>query len=269
LLDTPVDAALRRPLLTPPPLAVVVAGGGALVLALGAHRLGLIGLGPVRVVGIAACHGALLAWALATVDPRWRRPAAALGGELALAAALAQWSPWGAGAYAAVPLTLLGLATRRPELARLGLVVRVPPPALALGLAAGLFLGGHLLLSANRTFGYQAHVTPLGAYLAALAYDVGANVPSAESFFRGVLFDRAQRRLPFWSAVLVATTAVVVRYLLDPALPATLEVAAGAVFYVTLLSVTSCALYRWSGSLVPGALAGLAFFAAYRAIGSW
>jgi hypothetical protein len=41
---------------------------------------------------------------------------------------------------------------------------------------------------------------------------------------------------------------------------------AGGTFYVALLSVASCALFRWSGSLVPGAVAALTFFAAYRAL---
>jgi len=49
-------------------------------------------------------------------------------------------------------------------------------------------------------------------------------------------------------------------------LPNALEVAAGVIFYLTLLGLASCALRAWSGSLLPGYLATLAFFAAYRTL---
>jgi len=42
------------------------------------------------------------------------------------------------------------------------------------------------------------------------------------------------------------------------------EARAGAVFYLGLVGLISCALRAWSGSLLPGYLAALAFFAAYR-----
>ena len=45
-----------------------------------------------------------------------------------------------------------------------------------------------------------------------------------------------------------------------------LEARAGAVFYLGLVGLVSCALRAWSGSLLPGYLAGLAFFAAYRSL---
>jgi membrane protease YdiL (CAAX protease family) len=97
-----------------------------------------------------------------------------------------------------------------------------------------------------------------------LAYDVGANVLAAECFFRGALLDRAHRRWSFGAAAALSTVVCVVRYLLDPLLPGTLEVAAGAAFYIALLSVGNCWLYRQSGSVVPGFVAGVAFFAVYR-----
>jgi hypothetical protein len=56
------------------------------------------------------------------------------------------------------------------------------------------------------------------------------------------------------------------RYLLDPALPQAIEAMAGATFYLSLLSLACCALRAWSGSLVPGYFATVAFFAAYRAL---
>jgi hypothetical protein len=62
----------------------------------------------------------------------------------------------------------------------------------------------------------------------------------------------------------LSTVACVGRYLLDPLLPRTLEVLAGAAFYVTLLSVGNCWLYWRSGSVLPGLLAGCVFFAVYR-----
>src|SRR5438132_1448777 len=43
-------------------------------------------------------------------------------------------------------------------------------------------------------------------------------------------------------------------------------VPAGAVLYLPILGLASCALRAWSGSVLPGYLATLAFFAAYRAL---
>ncbi len=120
-----------------------------------------------------------------------------------------------------------------------------------------------------RAFGYEVRFFPLDRYLPALAYDAGANVLSAECFFRGVVFNHAHRRWPFGGAAALATGAFLVRHLVDPALPHAVETIVGATFYLTLLGVTSCALFRRSGSLLPGALAGLGFFAAYRALAGW
>jgi hypothetical protein len=41
-------------------------------------------------------------------------------------------------------------------------------------------------------------------------------------------------------------------------------VMAGAVFYLTLLSLGACWLYWRSSSIVPGVAAGIFFFACYR-----
>jgi hypothetical protein len=89
-------------------------------------------------------------------------------------------------------------------------------------------------------------------------------VLAAECFFRGALFDRAQRRWSLAVAALVTTAACLARYLVDPLLPRTLEVAAGAAFYIGLLSAGSCWLYWRSGSVVPGLAAGVVFFTVYR-----
>jgi hypothetical protein len=134
------------------------------------------------------------------------------------------------------------------------------------GAAAGAFLGTHLLLSATRTLGYPVGIASLGGYVALVSYDAGANAVSAEWLFRGALFSHWWRVWGFWVAVTLSTGMSLVRYLVDPSLPRTLEVAAGAVFYIALLGVASCALRAWSGSLLPGYVATVAFFAAYRAL---
>src|SRR3990170_2197387 len=130
----------------------------------------------------------------------------------------------------------------------------------------GGFLGGHLLLSASRTLGYPIRVGPPAWYLSALLYDVGANVLSAECFFRGTLFNRWQRRWGFWPGALAATGLSILRYLVDPALPRVAELMVGAVFYLALLSLSGCALLWYSGSLLPSLAASLAFFGAYRTL---
>ena len=134
----------------------------------------------------------------------------------------------------------------------------------ALGLAAGTFLGVHLLISASLTYGYAVRVGSLGQYLAAVAYDVGANALTAEWLFRGALFSRWWQRWEFWPAAGLSTALAVARYLLDPALPPPIEARAGAVFYIALLGFSACALRAGSGSLLPGYVAAVVFFAAYR-----
>lgn len=261
LLDVPADqegtGAPRVP-------AWVAGLATALATAVALERLGLIGPDAVAVTAVVAGHGSLLVTALALSGARWRGPAAAVLALLAAAALLSRRSPWGALFYAAVPCALVWLARRGGFLP--GLASAVMPRAVALGVAAGVFLGGHLLVSGALTFGYEISFAPGGAYLAAVAYDVGANIPSAECFLRGVVFERAQRRWSFATGVLVASGAAVTRYLLDPSLPHTVEIMAGGAFYTALLSATTCALFRWSGSLIPGAAASLTFFAAYRAV---
>ena len=71
----------------------------------------------------------------------------------------------------------------------------------------------------------------------------------------------------FVAALAVSTGAGVVRYLVDPLLPKTLDMAAGAIFYVAVLGVANCWLFRWSGSIVPGYVASVVFFTAYRLLG--
>jgi hypothetical protein len=72
------------------------------------------------------------------------------------------------------------------------------------------------------------------------------------------------RRWSFWPAAAASTGCALARYLLDPALPQAIEAMAGATFYLSLLGLACCALRAWSGSLVPGYFATVAFFTAYR-----
>ena len=255
-----------RPLLadTPTRLLVALAGAVAAGLLL-ADRIPLPP-GALRVVGVAAGQGALLATALAWAGCGTRSGVVAIV-LLVAAAVAATLDPAGALAYLLVPLWVAWLA-RSGRLAALGLGGAVPGRALLAAVLLGAFLGGHLLVSASLTLGVRLRAGRGGLVLAALAYDVGANVLAAECFFRGALFNRAQRRWSFATGLLLATAAYVVRYLLDPLLPKSVEWVVGAAFYLTLLSAGNCWLFWWSGSLVPGGVAALLFFAAYRLLGT-
>jgi len=222
----------------------------------------------LRVVTVAVAHGGLVAiafgWA-STTPPQWRPlvPSAIFILILALAAAGACWDPRAAIFYLASPLWLAVLVVNG-RLSPLGLGGQMPISGTLLGLAAGLALGGHLLLAAAGTFGYRVRTDV--QVLVAIAYDVGANVPSSELFFRGALFNRLQRRWSFAAAVTTATAGGLLRYLVDPLLPKAPEVIVGMLLYLTLLGVINSWLLWWSGSLVPGLVSALVFFAAYRMV---
>ena len=245
-----------------------LAAGFGLCVALAAY-----GRVPDAVLGIAALaagHGALLATALAwaaTDDPRGGAIAASglapaiLIGLAALAATL---HSAGALAYLSVPAWLWWLASRG-RLGALGLGTPMPRAALGLGALAGGALATHLLVTASMTLGYRPRLTD-GGVLGAVAYDLGAQVLATECFFRGALFNRAQRRWSFGPATALSTAAGLVRYLIDPRLSGAVEIVIGMVFYVTLLSVANCWLFWRFGNLVPGLLGSLVFFAAYRTI---
>jgi len=138
----------------------------------------------------------------------------------------------------------------------------------AVGGLAGAGLSAHLLLSASRTLGVHVRADYAPEMLAAIAYDIGANVLAAECFFRGALFDRIDRRWSFAAAATVATIAYVLRYLVDPLLPKSAGLMIGAVFYLALLGGINCWLLSWSGSLLPGLVSATIFFAAYRMLGA-
>jgi membrane protease YdiL (CAAX protease family) len=226
---------------------------------------GVVSVAIARAVSAGAAQGALLAWAVAWTITRGERVADVLPLGIALTAlagALAvTLAPAGAFAYLLAPLWLW---RRRSRLRGLGLEGTPSARLLLAGFGLGAVLGGHLMLTASLTLGYRI-VRPTAVELGPwLAYDLGANVLAAECFFRGALFDRAQRRWPFAAATTLSTVACVVRYLVDPLLPRSLEVLAGAAFYVTLLSVGNCWLYWRTGSVIPGLAAGCVFFAVYR-----
>jgi hypothetical protein len=264
------ERAARAPSIARP-LAVVAAtaalgAGAGLAVEAGLGAAGGIG----HALASASLHSGFLAagWVVA-LDGRegWRGPALRGAAALVLAALAARVSLAGALAYLLVPLVLARDADAwRRSLERIGWHLPCAPGAILLGAAAGTFLGLHLIIAASLTLGYAVSVPDGGRYLTALAYDVGANALTAEWLFRGAIFSALWRRWSFWPAAVVSTACALVRYLLDPALPQAIEAMAGATFYLSLLSLACCALRAWSGSLVPGYFATVAFFAAYRAL---
>lgn len=268
LLSAPFEPGALAPPRGPVRAYGWVAGVAALLATVGV-ALEWTGAGPLSLghaLASGAVHGGLLAlgWLLATDSAAgWVQPAVRLGGMVLAASIAARLHPLGALAFLLVPGVLLLEAWRQPRLRAIGLRGARPIHAAA-GLAVGAFLGAHLLVTASRTFGYRLQAGGLDAYLSALAYDVGANALSAEWAFRGAVFSWLWRRWSFWPAALVTTALSLLRYLLDPALPHAAEARAGAVFYLGLVGLIACALRAWSGSLLPGYLAALAFFAAYR-----
>jgi len=250
-------------------LAIVAA---LAALGAGAGRAAETGLGAAGGIGHALASASVQAgffaggWVVA-LDGRegWRGPAARGASALVVAAQAARVSPAGALAYLLVPLVLARDAGPwRSRLERMGWRPPDASRAILLGAATGTFLGLHLMIAASLTLGYAVGVPGASRYLAALAYDVGANALTAEWLFRGALFSALWRRWSFWPAAAVSTACALVRYLLDPALPQAVEAMAGATFYLSLLGLACCALRAWSGSLLPGYVATVAFFAAYR-----
>jgi hypothetical protein len=253
----------------PWPFVVGLALAAAVVA--GLARAGTLPPSAAPALVVAAGHAAMLGTAL--VGPaagsdrrRARRTLGTATALITLAAVAATLDERGRFVNLATTAWLISLA-RGGRLAGLG--VRRPRPlqALPLGAAIGGLLGGHLLLTAGRTLGYGLRRDGAVSYLAALAFDAGANVPATEAFFRGFLFDRLQRRRSLAAALAISSAGCLGRYLADPLLPRSPEVLAGAFFYVSLLSVAGGWLLWWSGSVLPGVAAAVLFFAAYRALG--
>jgi membrane protease YdiL (CAAX protease family) len=233
-------------------LAVLAAAWSLAALALPAPA--------ARAIGLAAGHGALLGTALAWTAAdgareRWAPLEAAL--LLGTATACARLLPGGVVAYLVVPAWLLWRRGGWYGSAEHGRAVLA-------GALFGLLLGLHLLVNASLTLGFRVRPGRAADLLAWLAYDLGANVLAAEAFFRAGLFTRAHRRWPFAAAAALSAAASVTRYLVDPLLPHTPEIVAGATFYLALLGVGNCWLLARHGSLGGPLAAGLLFFAAYR-----
>jgi len=263
-------ATLRRAsILANTPVALVAALGAGWAAAVGLAALGWIPPSMLRAVAIAAAHGGLLAIALewGAAEGGARLPRGAVLVTIALiaaGAAAAVVDPRGVVLLLAAP-AWLALLTLRGSLTGLGLARHVAWRPVLAGAALGALLGAHLLLSASQTLGYALRGGAT-AVLLLWVYDVGANVISAECFFRGALFNRLQRRWSFAAAATVATAAALLRYVVDPLLPKQVEVMAGALFYLTVLSAVDCWLLWWSGSLLPGLAASWMFFLAYRTL---
>jgi membrane protease YdiL (CAAX protease family) len=254
------DSPLER---TPRALLVGLAVGAAVTAAL--VELAVLPPHAMSVAGATAGHGALLATALA-----WARAGATAGlvaaALIGLAAAAAAAGAGGAVAYVAPALWVVWLA-RRGRLTALGLGRRVAARGLVTGALAGATLAAHLLVTVSRTHGVQVHLDRVAVLVGAVAYDVGANVLGAECFFRGALFNQAQRRWSFAVAAALSTVGYVLRYLVDPLLPKSADLIVGAMFYLALLGTINCWLLWWSQSLVPGLVSALVFFAVYRTLG--
>ena len=224
--------------------------------------LGLVPRAAVGVVGTAAAHGTLLGVALAwtsTGERRDRHAVLEAAAVVAIAASTAAALPGGWLAYLLPPAWL---ACRRP-----GWIGTVGAPSVRAVGGSTLFgfgLGVHLLVSAGLTLGHHVRLGPITDLVAWWAYDLGANVLSAEAFFRAALFERAHRRWAFPAAAAISIGASVVRYLADPLLPHSAEMVAGAAFYLALLAAGNCWLFARNGSLLPPYAAGLAFFVVYR-----
>jgi hypothetical protein len=274
LLTAPFEATRRRPapavwrpllMVSAAMLAAVGIGRalveqGGLLAEIGGALEGTAVHGGFIAQGLVIALGGRGAWGIAVL----RVAAALFAGFL-----LGKRTPWGGLALVAVPAVLLHECRRHPLLSRMGVLRPARPGSLAIGFAVGAFLGAHLLVTASLTFGYAVSVASLAGYATALAYDVGANALSAEWLFRGALFSHWWRHWGFWGAAATATGMNLIRYLLDPALPQTAEARAGAIFYLAALGLASSVLRAWSGSLIPGYLASIAFFAAYRTLVVW
>src|SRR5262249_4361578 len=139
-----------------------------------------------------AAHGGFLAvgWLLAFQGRAgWWGPALRESVALIVASVVARLSPAGAVAYLLVPLVVARDAAFWPgPLDVFAGRVLQGWRATLVGAASGAFLGLHLLFAASLMLGYHVEVPNARRYLAAVAYDVGANALTVEWLFRGGIF---------------------------------------------------------------------------------
>ncbi len=250
------------------PVALVTGLGASWLAVASLTHAGWLPSVALGAVALTATHGGLLAVALewGRADAGVRLPPASatimvgLVGAGAIAATLHEW---GGVVFVAAP-TWLAILAVRGRLTGLGLGPAVSVRPVLVGGLIGALLGSHVLVSASQMLGYPLRGADWPVLLTRWTYDLGANVISAECFFRGALFNRLQRRWSFGPAAALATAFSLVRYLTDPLLPGEIEVVVGALFYITILGVINCWLLWWSGSLAPGLLSSALFFLAYR-----
>lgn len=252
------------------PVALVTGLGASWLAVASLTHAGWLPSAALGVVALTAMHGGLLAVALewGRADAGVRLPpgsATIMVGLVAVGAMAATLHEWGGVAFVAAP-TWLAILALRGRLIGLGLEPSVSVRPVLVGGLIGVLLGSHVLVAASQTLGYPLRGGGWPVLLTRWTYDLGANVISAECFFRGALFNRLQRRWSFGPAAALATAFSLVRYLTDPLLPGEIEVVIGALFYITLLGVINCWLLWWSGSLAPGLLSSALFFLAYRAL---
>lgn len=264
------DSSLGVSWMAGTPYGMLAVLASALVITAALTAAGVVPAAALRAVALTAGHGALLAtalaWAATDDESADSRAAPIVVGALGTTMTITTIGlPHASVAYLLTPLVLLVLATRG-GLRRLGLSAPVPVAGVLAGVSLGALLGAHVLLSTLLTQRYHVGTGGVAAYLAAVAYDAGANVPSSELFFRGALFNRLQRRASFAIAATGATAAMLGRYLIDPLLPKTPEILVGTVVYVSLLGVMNAWLFWRTGSLVPSLASALVFFAAWRLV---
>jgi Type II CAAX prenyl endopeptidase Rce1-like len=263
-------APAPAPMFAATPIALVAGLGVGWLAATSLANAGWLSPAGLKVVTLTATNGGLLAVALAwgSADAGKVLPRGSTTAAIVLIAAGtlgATLNENGAVAFVAAAAWFSTLAARG-YLVGLGLASGIAVRPLLLGGVIGLLLGGHLLLSASQTLGHPPHVGAWPAILTRWTYDLGANVISAESFFRGALFNRLQRRWSFGPAAAVSAGGTLLRYLIDPLLPGDIEVLIGAALYLTALGVINCWLVWWSGHLGPALLVSALFFLAYRTL---
>jgi len=271
LLSAPFDAVRPGPLRLPWKAGLQIAGAVLAVLLAGLvveMRAGA-SASTGRAFAGAAVHAGFLGigWVvIAGQRAAWRGPVLRLAAVVLAASLVSRLGGWAPLAYLIVPAAVLTETRGRAEFTASGLAWP-DLGAATLGVAGGAFLGIHLLVTSSLTFGHLVRVDEAGAYWTAAAYDVGISALTVEWLFRGALFSTAWRCWAFAPAVAFSTGLTVLRYVLDPNLPATPEVWLGAALYTGLIGAAACALRAWSRSLLPGYLMTVTFFLAYRALG--